>query len=95
MSYPEWAVLERVALRGMTVTEAAAALGIDRGEALRLLHRGMLAAGGCLSGERQAGDDAQTVRARRSRRRSRRRRPATMRRAIVSPSPLPFSNAGF
>ena len=57
----EWAVLERVALRGMSVTEAADALGIERREALRLLHRGMLAAGGCLSGERQAGDDAQAV----------------------------------
>ena len=53
-------MLERVALRGMTVTEAAEALGIDRREALRLLHRGMLAAGGCLSrraagGRRRAG----------------------------------------
>ena len=58
-----------------------------------MLHRGMLAAGGCLTGERQAGDDAQPV-----------GRDVlggdlaagglTMRRAIVSPSPLPFSNAG-
>src|SRR5262245_23230021 len=61
VSYPEWGVLERVALRGMTVTEAAAALGIERGEALRLLHRGMLAAGGCLSGGREARGDAQAV----------------------------------
>ena len=61
VSYPEWGVLERVALRGMTVTEAAAALSIERGEALRLLHRGMVAAGGCLSRERQPGDDAQAV----------------------------------
>src|SRR5262245_21439399 len=44
VSYPEWAVLERVALRGMSVTEAADALGIERREALRLLNRGMLAA---------------------------------------------------
>src|SRR5262249_44571844 len=61
VSYPEWGVLERVALRGMTVTEAAAALGIERGEALRRLHGGMLAAGGCLSGNRQVRDDPQTM----------------------------------
>src|SRR5262245_33751963 len=61
VSYPEWGVLERVALRGMTISEAAAALGIERGEALRLLHRGMLAAGGCLSRGGQARGDAQTV----------------------------------
>jgi hypothetical protein len=60
VSYPEWGVLERVALRGMSVTEAAAALGIERSEALRLLHRGMLAAGGCL-GHGEAGGDAQAV----------------------------------
>jgi hypothetical protein len=61
VSYAEWGVLERVALRGMTVGEAAAALRIERGEALRLLHRGMLAAGGCLSGDRQARGDAQAA----------------------------------
>jgi hypothetical protein len=61
VSYREWAVLERVALRGMSVTEAAAAIGIDRREALRLLHCGMLAAGDSLSGERQAGHDPQAV----------------------------------
>ena len=62
---------------GMTVTEAAAALGIDRREALRLLHRGLLAAGGCLAG--RAGRRATTRRPLGldgSRRRSRRRRPA-------------------
>ncbi len=62
VSYPEWAVLERVALRGMTVTEAAEALGIERREVLRLLNRGMVAAGGALAGQRQAGGDAQPAR---------------------------------
>jgi hypothetical protein len=61
VAYAEWAVLERVALRGMSVSEAAAALALPRSEVLRLLHRGMVAAGGCLSGDRQAGDDAQAV----------------------------------
>src|SRR5262245_40816034 len=62
VSYPEWAVVERVALRGMSVTEAAAELGLDRREALRLLDRGMLAAGGRPLGVRQPGDDAHSVR---------------------------------
>src|SRR5262245_34160936 len=55
VAYAEWSVLERVALRGMSITEAGAAVGVDRREALRRLHRGMLAAGGCLSGSRRAG----------------------------------------
>jgi len=58
VSSPEWGVLEGVALRGMTVTEAAAALGVERRDALRLLHRGMVTARGCLSGGRHAGGDA-------------------------------------
>ena len=61
VSYADWAVLERVALRGMTATEAAEAVRIDRGEALRRLHRGLVAARGCLL-EGQAGDDAEAVR---------------------------------
>jgi hypothetical protein len=55
----DWAVLERVALRGMTVDEAAAAVGIDRREALLRLHRGLVTAGRRL---RQAGDDTDAVR---------------------------------
>jgi hypothetical protein len=59
VSLPDWEVLERVAYRGMTVTEAAAAVGIDRGEALRRLQRGLVAAGDCLAREREPGDDPQ------------------------------------
>jgi hypothetical protein len=59
--YADWAVLERVALRGLDVTETAEAVGIDRAEALRRLHRGLVAARGCLL-ERQPCDDAQAVR---------------------------------
>src|SRR5262245_51310927 len=65
VALPEWTVLERVAHRGMSVTEAAEALGIERCEALRLLDRGLRAAGDCLggkSGEGQPGGDAQAVR---------------------------------
>src|SRR5439155_24623802 len=58
----DWAVLERVALRGMSVTEAADALGIDRRETLLRLHRGLVAARGCLLGDRHAPDDADAVR---------------------------------
>jgi hypothetical protein len=58
----DWAVLERVALRGMSVTEAADAVGIDRRETLLRLHRGLVAARGCLLDDRQAPDDADAVR---------------------------------
>jgi hypothetical protein len=61
VAYGEWAVLERVALRGMTLTEAAAALEIERGEALRRLSRGLRAARGCLSRDGYSGDDAQAA----------------------------------
>jgi hypothetical protein len=53
----EWAVLERIALRGMSVTEAAEAVGMDRREALLRLHRGLVAAGSGLRGEREASDE--------------------------------------
>jgi hypothetical protein len=61
VSLPDWAVLERVALRGMMVTEAAEAVGIDRREALRRLQRGLVATRDCLL-EREASDDPQAVR---------------------------------
>jgi len=54
----DWSVLERVALRGMRVGEAADAVGIERREALLRLHRGLLDAGRGLRGERQVRDDA-------------------------------------
>jgi hypothetical protein len=58
----DWAVLERVALRGLSITEAAEALGIDRREALLRLNRGLVEARGCLLGDRQPGDDADAAR---------------------------------
>jgi len=61
----DWAVLERVALRGMTPAETAAALGIDRREVLVRLNRGLRAARDCLLGVGQDGDDADTRRLRR------------------------------
>jgi hypothetical protein len=57
----DWAVLERVALRGMSVTEAAEAVEIDRGEALLRLHRGLVAARSGLLGRRQASDEPRAV----------------------------------
>jgi hypothetical protein len=57
----EWAVLERVALRGMSVTEAAEAVGIDRREALLRLHHGLVAARAGLLGERKASDEPRAV----------------------------------
>jgi hypothetical protein len=61
VSLPDWAVLERVALRGMLVSEAAEAVGIDRRETLQRLQRGLVAVRDCLA-ERQPGDDAQSTR---------------------------------
>jgi hypothetical protein len=58
----DWAVLERVAHRGMLLHEAAEAVGIDREEALLRLHRGLLAARNSLLGSRQVSDDAHAVR---------------------------------
>ncbi len=51
-----WALLERVALRGMTLREAATDTAVDRRQALLALHRGLVAAGACLREQRQ-GDD--------------------------------------
>ena len=54
-----WATLERVALRSMTVTEAASEQKLDRREVLLRLREGLVAAREALiDGERDAGDDA-------------------------------------
>ena len=59
----DWHVLERIALRGMSATEAAASLGLERGEVLSRLQRGLLAARACLAAsKRQLCDDARAVR---------------------------------
>ena len=60
VSYADWAVLERVAYRGMSVTEAADAVGVERREALARLRRGLAAAGASLRQSRQAGDHPET-----------------------------------
>jgi hypothetical protein len=61
ISLADWAVLERVAYRGMTVTEAADAGGIDRGDAIRRLSLG-LAAQRDLLRERESRRDTEAVR---------------------------------
>jgi hypothetical protein len=55
----DWEIVERVALRGMTVTEAAADAGTSRADAMLRLQRGMRAARVALE-ERQARHDAET-----------------------------------
>src|SRR5262249_20301697 len=62
VSYADWAVLERVAYRGMSVTEAAEAVGIERREALARLRRGLASAGSALRQSRQAGDHPRAAR---------------------------------
>jgi len=62
VQFADWAVLERVALRGLSVTEAADALGIERREVLLRLQRGLVAAGRCLGNRGQVGDDAHALR---------------------------------
>ena len=52
----DWDVLERVALRGMSATEAAESLGMDRREVLLALQRGLAASRDALC-DRQAGDE--------------------------------------
>ena len=57
-----WATLERVALRGMTVTEAAADQAVDRREVLLRLREGLVAAREVLlDGERDARDDTDAM----------------------------------
>ena len=55
-----WAVLERIALRGMTISEAAAELGVSRPEVIVRLQCGMRAARGCIE-QGEVGDDAQAT----------------------------------
>ena len=62
VSLGDWAVLERVAYRGMTVREAAAAVGIEQRDALTRLQRALTTAGRCLGGNREASDDTEAVR---------------------------------
>jgi hypothetical protein len=62
VAHDDWQVLERVALRGMGASEAAASLELDRREVLLRLQRGLRAARECLAaGKRQLGDDARAV----------------------------------
>src|SRR5580765_3884054 len=65
VSLADWAVLERVAYRGMSAAEAAAAVGIERREALARLRRGLAAAGAALRPGGQAGDHAEASRSER------------------------------
>jgi len=62
MPIGDWEVLERVALRGLTLAEAAVALALDRREVLLRLNRAMQTARRCLVDGGQAGDDPDPVR---------------------------------
>jgi hypothetical protein len=62
MPIGDWEVLERVALRGLSLAEAAAALGLDRREVLLRLNRAMQTARRCLVDGGHARDDADPVR---------------------------------
>ena len=55
----DWEIVERVALRGMSVTEAGVDAGVSRADAMLRLQRGMRAARVALE-ERQARYDAET-----------------------------------
>ncbi len=57
----DWAVVERVALRGMTISEAASDTGLPRSEVALRLRRGMIAARDAF-GSRQAADHPQPAR---------------------------------
>lgn len=58
-----WATLERVALRGMTVTEAASDQALDRREVLLRLREGLIASReALLDGEWDSRDDADAAR---------------------------------
>lgn len=54
----DWAVVERIALRGMTISEVAAETGLSRADVIARLQRGMRAARACLEG-REAATDAE------------------------------------
>lgn len=58
----QWAVVERIALRAMTVSEAAEELGLGKLEVLALLRGGLAAAGGMLRGEGQLDDHPEAPR---------------------------------
>jgi hypothetical protein len=60
LSLSDWAVVERVALRGMSLTQVAEVLELDRGEALLRLNRGMHVARTALVGGKR-GDDADSA----------------------------------
>lgn len=46
--HEDWEVVERIALRGMTVAEAATDCGLERRETMLRLHRGLSVARDCL-----------------------------------------------
>ena len=58
----DWAVVERVTLRGLSITETAEALGIGRTEVIRALDRGLRDAHSSLIGNRKARDEAHAAR---------------------------------
>jgi hypothetical protein len=60
LSVADWEVVERVVLRGMSLTEVAQVLEIDRSETLLRLNRGMLAARDRLLGGKP-GDDTHSA----------------------------------
>jgi len=55
----DWEVVERIALRGMTISEAAEDAGLSRAETIMRLQRGMRAARACLE-RGQATADTET-----------------------------------
>jgi len=61
VSFGDWAVLERVAFRGMTIGEAAVAVGIEKRDALRRLQRALTTAGRCLGSDWQARGDTEAA----------------------------------
>ena len=57
----DWELVERVALRGMTLTEAAVDAGLSRSDAIVRLQRGMRAACACTERGQAAGDTQATA----------------------------------
>lgn len=51
----DWELVERVALRGMSITEAAVDLGVPPDEAMQRLSRGLRSARACLEPTRERG----------------------------------------
>ena len=52
----DWEVVERVALRGLSITDAAEDTGLSRADAIMRLQRGMRAARDCVRGGNAPGD---------------------------------------